>query len=259
MASYPVRFFFAWFLVNVALGQTYDFEQSRVEITNTFWRLQAMGTIRSGGFSPIDLESDLRVSQNRFAALGKMALHPRAKHRINIEGTPYRLQGVNELSREVTFRGRTYSAQDQVTSSVDLIYVYGGYQYDLIQRPQGHAGFQVGAAYFNADTSILSVRTNRSVSYSRKVGVPLVGGEFRVFPVSGSNRICINGEVKGISLGRDRRFIQGGGNVGVRVGPVTLLAGYMMLDLNARDSITDGTVIKTRFSGPAFSVQFRDK
>jgi hypothetical protein len=235
-----------------------DFERSRIELTSSYRLLNVSGTIQSGT-APIELESDLGIEQRKFTSVGKLVYKPSRKHRIVVEGVPYLVQGTNDLARTVTFRGRTYVAQDRIFSELDLLYISGGYQYDVISRPQGHFGIQGTAVYLDVEGSIRSLRTDRSVTRSGKIGIPLAGAEFRVFPISGSNRISVSGELKGMSFGRFGRFVQTGAHFGVQVGPVTLQAGYTLLDADVHNAKSEPTAINVRFRGPAFSIEFRDR
>src|SRR5947199_10445125 len=92
-----------------------DFENFRVEITASAWLVSPTGTIQSG-LLPVDLRGDLQLEQSQPHFFGKLVLKPARRHRISVEGIPYRLEGAAPVSRQIVFAGRTYNVQDFVTS-----------------------------------------------------------------------------------------------------------------------------------------------
>ena len=63
-------------------------------------------------------------------------LKPRRRHRIIIDGGPFKSSGRNQLTRSIVFNGRTYTPSDVVESNASLTSVYGGYQFDVVSRDQ---------------------------------------------------------------------------------------------------------------------------
>ena len=237
-----------------ALPQT-DAEKSKLEITGSFWRMDTAGTLQAAG-TPLNLQTDLGVKQAQSTFTGKLVFKPGRKHKILVEGTPYRLDGAQALTRTVTYQGQTYNLNDRITSKASVDSVYGGYQYDFVSNPMGHLGFNVGAAYLNAAGSVTSTTTNVTASKSITVGLPLAGVEFRVFPVRKKILVEFNGEVKGMALGSYGRFVQATGNVGVGWGPILFEAGYRIADFDLHSG-NSTTIVAPRFTGPIFSVVFR--
>ncbi|MBI1899176.1 MAG: hypothetical protein HYZ57_20965 [Acidobacteria bacterium] len=241
----------------VALAQ--ERGDARVEITAAFWRASVEGTLDSGIF-PVDLQRDLALEE-RFTFFGKLAWRPAGRHRILIEGAPYRFSGRNRLRRDILFQGRVYSVEEEVVSEAEVDYLFAGYQYDLLRRPQGHLGLQVGAAYLDASGKLRSVDAGVEASRAQKIGLPLAGMEFRVFVLPRSRLLSATGEVKGMTLGDYGRYVHAVFQGGVAVGRVTLQAGYGVLDadIHEKGNASARAGIAPRFHGPVFSVQLRDR
>jgi hypothetical protein len=171
-----------------------------------------------------------------------------------VEGVPYRLEGKNTLSRQVTYAGRTYTVQEPIAASAEVNYVFGGYQYDFISRERGHLGALGGVAYLDASGTIRSTRVPISATESERLALPLAGLEFRVFA---TRLVNVNGEVKGMSIGRFGHYVQGSLNLGIRLARwATLQGGYMILDTEVHNRGRT-VAFSPRFTGPVLSLQFR--
>ena len=246
-------------LCDTVLAQSGDGEDFHIEVTAALCRLNTTGQVQSGSV-PVDLELDLGVANGRNTFRGKVAAKPARKHRLIFEAVPYRLRGNNILNRHFQFQGRTYHIEDRLESEADLTYLYGGYQYDFVSTKRGHAGIQGGAAYVNARASLRSQGTGLSATASQKLALPLAGGEFRAFLIPNRDLLNVNGEVKGMSFGRFGRFFEAGAHVGIGFRYVTFQAGYIYTDIDLKDDdLQDLIRFKPRFSGPIFSIQFRDR
>ena len=231
-------------------------ESFRLEVTGAAWLLNTGGSIQASG-SPIDLVHDLGAQQGQATFFGKLVVKPGRRHRIVLEGTPFSIKGTNTVQRTVSYHGQNFTVSQTLQSSADLQYFYGGYQYDALSGSLGHLGFSVGAAYLNASGAITAVQIGTTASTTQKLAIPLAGTEFRIFPIRGHRLIEVDGDVKGIALGDYGYYIEGMGQGGVSLGPLTFLAGYRAtnIDLHQTNSAHDG--LNARFRGPIFSVMAR--
>lgn len=247
---------FTVFLALPVFAQS-DPEAFHVEVTADAWRTGVQGTLQSLGV-PIDLRTDLNLA-NTSTFFGRFVLKPARRHRIIVEGAPYSFDGRNLLSRGITYNGRTYDIQDTIVSHADLTYVFGGYQYDFLSRPQGHLGIEGGGAYLNATGTIQSATTGVSATRNQTLGIPLAGINARVFPIKGKSWISISGDVKGMALGGYGHYVQAEilGGVGAR--GFTVQAGYMILDADIHESGSSPNAagIAPTIRGPVFGIQFR--
>jgi hypothetical protein len=240
---------------SICFAQDRDPDSSKLEITGSFWPVHTKGTIRAQG-TPVDLQSDLGVNQNAATFTGKLNVRLGGRHQINVEGTPFRLEGDMNLARSVTYQGRTFSIADHVTSTADLDYFYAGYQFDLISRPAGHFGLEAGGAWLHATGAITSAATGVTASKSETVGIPLAGLAFRAFPVHRAFDVEINGEVKGMNFGSYGHFVQAAAGVGIGRGHFLIEGGYRFVNADIHDS-SGGNAVSPEFRGPVISLLFR--
>ena len=238
-------------------AQEGDLEQFRAEVTVGGWQLKPSGYIVSD-FLPVDLQDDLGIKDRKFTFMGKLVLKPGRKHRFVVEGNLFRLEGQNRLNRTITFAGKDYAVNETVSSDAKLDYALVGYQYDFISRSQGHLGFLVGAAMLDAKGTVKSPTIGQAEE-SITAPLPLLGMEFRVYPLAGRNYLNINTDIKGITAGDYGHFVHQTTNVGFSLGRhFTFQVGYSTFTLSAND--TDNSMgFSLQNKGPVFSVQFRDR
>jgi hypothetical protein len=246
---------FVLLFAGAGFAQNSDPDSSRVEITGTYWPVHTSGTIRAQG-TPVDLRTDLGVNQNTATFTGRLDVKLGRRNWIRVEGTPFRLDGAMSLSRSITYQGRIFTINDNVTSKADLDYFYAGYQFDILARPRGHLGLELGGAYLNATGSIVSQVTNVTASKSQTVGLPLAGVAFRAFPVHRAIDVEINGEVKGMSFGGYGHYVQAGANVGVGRGHVFIEGGYRLVRADIHDT-NSVNAVSPEFHGPVISLLFK--
>jgi hypothetical protein len=229
-------------------------EDYRVDLMVSGWLVDTSGTVRSG-LAPIDLRSDLGVGQRQPTFTGRLDLKPGRRWHVLVEGTPYRLRGDNTLTRTITFQGQQYTFEETIHSTAEVNYVFGGVEYDLVHRDQGHLGFFAGGAYVDATATLHGVTTGVTATESEQIGLPLPGLDFRAFPVPGSRRVIVDGNVQGMSFGGYGRFVNLGANAGVfLMRAVAIEAGYMLVDADLH-SQGGARGVAPRFSGPVFSLR----
>jgi len=211
-----------------------NFEQFRFEYTVNVWPLSPSGFVRSDD-TEVDLNTDLGIQDRRAHGQFQAVFKPGRKHRLSFESILYRLEGHNDLVRTIEFGGRTYDVRATIDTSARLNYLFAGYQYDITSRSWGHAGVLVGASYFDATATATSPNYGFA-SEQQKVPLPIVGTEFRIFPVANNDVLNFNGVVKGMSFGSYGRYVHGTLNAGFTIRRrVTLQAGYQILDLDIHE------------------------
>lgn len=230
-------------------------EDFKLEAAAYGWRTGVEGTLQSGLF-PIDLRADLDLDR-RTTFFGRLSLKPARRHRIVIEGAPYRFEGRNTLTRTIVFNNRTYFVQDTVASSADLTYLFAGYQFDFIAAERGHAGIGLGGAYLDASGSISSATAGITAARSQRAGLPLASASFRYWIIP--SVLNISGDAKGMSLGRYGHFVQTAIRAGIGWRFVTFEAGYQILnaDIHEANGQPDPAGIAPRIRGPIFGIQVR--
>jgi hypothetical protein len=241
-----------------------DPENFHIEVMASGWLLNSGGQLQANG-TPADFVNDLNVAQRQPTFFGRAVFKPGRRHRIEVEGTPFRLHGLNTIDRSIVYEGRTFAVNQAVTSNAALDYVFAGYQYDFLSSVRGHLGLSVGGAYLNATGSLASQEisggTTTSVVATKKetIGLPLAGVDFRIFPVPHHRVIEIEGGLRGMDLGDYGYYVQAIGQVGCSFGPFTLLAGYRAVNTSIHVNSSSGNAngITARLQGPIFSGAFR--
>lgn len=253
------RFAAALFLCALAAFAQDDREDYRLEVTASGWHTSVEGAFQSNAL-PVDLRSDLNL-QPRWTFVGNLAWKPARQHRIVVEGAPFSFEGRNGLQRTIQYFGRTFRVQDIVSSRADLTYVYGGYQYDVVSRHAGHFGFNIGGAFLDAEGTIASETLGSSATDRRRIGVPLIGAEFRAYPLQRIELlrgINVGGSAKGAPLGPFGYFVQGRIDGGYTIGPFNFVAGWAILDADIHENRDiSPTGVAPHITGPVIGVQFR--
>ena len=240
-----------------------DPEKFRLEVMGSAWVLNSGGQIQANG-TPADIINDLNVFQRQPTFFGQLVFKPGRRHRIVVEGTPFGINGQNNISRQIIYRGRTFNVNQSVTSNASLDYFFGGYQFDVLSSPKGHLGFSVGAAYLNATGTLATAATslvgstNVSATKNQKAGLPLAGFDFRLFPIPGHSIFEIEGGIRGMAFGDYGYYGQAIGQAGLNFGAFTVLAGYRAVNTSIySQSNNTPSGITARLKGPIFSGMFR--
>jgi hypothetical protein len=233
-----------------------DPEDFHVELMGSAWLLNSAGTIQSSG-TPIDLVRDLGAEQTQPTFYGRFVFKPARKHRIVVEGTPYRIEGHNVVNRTVTYHGQTFNVSDTLQSSADMNYFFAGYQYDVLSRPAGHLGFSIGGAYLSATGTIAALQSGVTATDTETVGVPLAGADFRLFPIPGHRLIDIEGSIRGMDVGSYGHYFEATVSGGICIGHATLLAGYRNVNLDLHNARANPSGLDAQLRGPLFSLLWR--
>jgi hypothetical protein len=230
-------------------------ESFRIELTGSAWLNGPTGTIQAEG-TPVNFVTDLAAGSQEPRFYGRLIYKPARKHRIIVEGSPLSFSGVNTISRSIVFLNKTYTVNQTVSTAADVNYAFVGYQYDPVSGSYGHLGFQTGVAYLGVQGTLHGQQSGLSGTKSYQAPVPLIGTEFRVFPVPHHRIIQLEGMLRGITAGGYGYFIEGGASGGLRLGPVAVLAGYreMFADVHQDRANPDGVALHLK--GPMFSLQW---
>jgi hypothetical protein len=172
-----------------------------------------------------------------------------------VEGTPYRLDGDNVLTRRVVFAGREYAIQERVESRAELNDIFLGYQFNPVQRGHGHLGFQAGVAILDASGTVTAPQRAITGTEQYTAAAPLAGLSARGFV---GRRVELRGSVRGMAFGGYGHYVRAEAMAGLRLGPVSLLGGYMLLDADLHErQVENRTGIAPRIQGPVVAVEFR--
>lgn len=230
-------------------------ENFKIEITGSVWFTGPTGTIQASG-TPINLVTDLGAGAQEPRFYGRLVFKPTRKQRIFVEGSPISFSGTNTIDRSFVFLNHTYNVSQTVATNADITYVFGGYQYDPLSGPFGHLGFQAGVGYLGVQGTLNGIQSGIVESKSFQAPVPLVGTEFRIFPIPHKRLIEVEGLLRGISAGGYGYFMEGSASAGLRFGRIGVLGGYREIFANVHEENTSADGVLLRLKGPLLSVQW---
>ena len=257
MGCFKVRICLAFAIVLVSSTAVFA-EDFHFEFTAGYWPLKPLGAIQTST-TRVFLGPDMGIEGWKSHPAFKLVLKPLSKHRINLEIIPYRMKGRKTLERPFQLGGRTFVVQEQVFSKVSTDIFAGEYQYDVVNNNNGHVGISAGIAYLGGTARVNVVGRQATVATEEgKAPIPLVGSEFRIFPMRETELLNVNGAVKGAPLGSYGHYIQVNLNLGVAIAKsLRFQIGFSRVDFDAH--VKDRTKgFDMRFSGPVFSLQLHD-
>jgi hypothetical protein len=245
----------AW-AANIPIDFGPDPEDFTFEVTGSIWTRDSRGTLFDKNTS-LDLARDLGANQNVYTFFGKLAFKPTYHQRILVEGTPLGLQGSHNAVESFVYGGTRFTLNEPLATSASLSYVFAGYEYDFLCGRRGHLGASLGAAYMNASGTVTAAAAGISGTRSQRVGLPLAGIEFRIFPIRDHYWFAIDGRMKGMDFGSYGHYVDANLNIGVWMKHLGLQAGYRGITTLLEENGRLNAGFQLRLTGPIFSVAFK--
>ena len=218
-------------LPNPATGERY-----RIEASAAWWFPDATMLVASEGLgqlgTAIDFKKDLGLDDQRMSSL-RVVLRPTRRAKFRFELTPMKYESSGTVTRDLVFNGQRYRASLPVNSTLDWKAYRFAFEYDVVVRDRGFAGFLLEAKYSDIQTEL---RNPVLVEFARaRAPIPAVGGIGRVYV---ARNISVTGELTGFKLpenlieGASGHFVEldlyGTLNVTKNVG---VQVGYRSLDI----------------------------
>jgi len=172
-------------------------EQFHIEASAGWWHPTAEMTVKSDGFgipgTIIDLKKDLGAEDKTIPELS-LTLRPARSHKFRMQFVPINYEQTAAVKRTVVFNGIRYDVNIPVTSSVNWHAFRFGYEYDIVTRERGFAGFIVEAKYTDvrADLSAPTPAGVQAEFAQARVPIPALGGIGRVYVVPA---VSVTGEL----------------------------------------------------------------
>jgi hypothetical protein len=163
------------------------------------------------------------------------------KHHLLLNVTPLSNSRTVTIARTIEFQGQTYDLGAQVSANLRTINIAPGYQYDFIRNGQGFLGIEADVNLLETKGSLTLVgsangqQVGASSSKSFFAPLPGFGPTFQWYPIHGSNRLSIEGSLRGMSFFGYGNFLASRGSIGVGITRnLNFRAGY---ELGSRLSI----------------------
>ncbi len=185
----------------------------------------------------IDLVDDLGVGDSENFWEGRITLEL-GSHKLRYSYMPMKWDGSKTISKDIVFKGKTYTASTVVDSELDIKYHRLTYEYDIIDTLDNRLGILLEVKYFDIDASLKDSTLVLDESESIKVPLPSVGLTANIgLPLL----LNVGGEVTGVSLGNYGYIVDAEAAVNFKPLPfITVSGGYRYLKLHVEVNDDEG-------------------
>ncbi len=206
------------------------------------WRVTALWWYShpTGGFTAssdqvsFDLSRDFNFgSYSTFS--GGVDWHFTRKNHLLFTASPVYSSRSSTLTRDITFRGVTYTLGKEVSVQFNSLAFAPGYQWDFIRRRQGYVALATALNLLDTTGSITGTGSVNGVSATRKSSgsvlapIPVLGSTTRWYLIPDSTRLSVQGTFQGMYLFGYGSFYAGNGKAQVKVlEHLNLTAGYQV-------------------------------
>lgn len=173
-------------------------EKYHIEASVGLWNPATQMTISSESLgisgSTIDFKKDLGLQDGKFPEF-HLVLRPSKRNKFRFEMIPIDFNQESTLVRDVIFQGIRYRLGLPVKSQLKWNAYRMGYEFDVISRNRGFAGFVIDVKYTDVYAALQSPIDNESLH--ARAPIPTIGGIGRVYIVP---NISITGEFTYVSI-----------------------------------------------------------
>jgi outer membrane protein len=171
---------------------------------------------------------------------------------LRVGYTQLTFDGNKELTQTVVFNGTTYSATDNVISSLDMKMLDGEVQYDFLRPDVGIAGFNIGlllkVKYVDGKVELRNSTTTESKDF--KAPIPMIGAAAGVGFLK--DMLRVDARAAGITYSGNRLYEADAYASFAPLPFVRLQGGYRYIDLKIDK---DGTLASFKLKGPYVGAQ----
>jgi hypothetical protein len=240
-----------------------DLDNQKWRVEGNWWFTHPSGYLGlNGSNNYVNFNQDFGVG-NTSTFSGKIDYRFRHRHHFLFTITPLYESRTATLSRTIEFEGETFNLGAQATASLRTLNFAPGYQYDIIRRDHGFLGLELDINLVDQRASLSASASaggqGVAVSGSKSIFAPLpaVGPVFRWYPLHDSNRVSVDGSVRGMPFFGYGNFVsaQGGLNVGLKKG-LMLRGGYQMGSRLSIHGTSDQVAVKVTHAGPTAGLEY---
>ena len=172
---------------------------------------------------------------------------------LRVGYTQLAFDGDKQLTQTVVFNGVTYSATDNVTSSLDLKMLDGEVQYDFLRPDVGIAGFNIGlllkVKFVDGKVELRSV-SQGATSKDFKAPIPMVGAAVGVGFLK--DMVRVDARAAGIAYSGNHLYDADAYASFAPLPFVRIQGGYRYIDLKIDE---DDSLASFKLSGPYVGAQ----
>jgi hypothetical protein len=240
-----------------------DLDNQKWRVEGVWWFTHPTGYLGlNGSNNYINFNRDFGFG-NYSTFNGKIDYRFRHKHHLLFNVTPIYESRTATLNRTIMFQGETFEVGAQASASLRTLNFAPGYQYDIIRRDHGFLGLEVNVNLLDERASLSAAASaggpGVAVSGSKSIFAPLpsIGPVFRWYPLHNSNRLALDGSVRGMPFFGYGNFLtaEGGLNVGLTKG-LMFRGGYSMGSRLSIHGTSDQIAVKVTHSGPTAGLEY---
>jgi hypothetical protein len=194
---------------------------------------------------------------------GSIEYRFRRKHHLLLNVSPLSNSRAVSISRTIQFQGQTYDLGAQVSASLMTLNVAPAYQYDFIRNNQGFLGIEADINLLQTKGSLTVVgsangqQVGTSSSKSFFAPLPGVGPTFQWYPLHGSNRLSIEGSLRGMSFFGYGNFVASRGSVGLGITKhLNARFGYQLGSRLSVHGTNDQIAVDITHKGPTAGLEY---
>lgn len=206
-----------------------------IELEGRYWMPALSGLINKGDGlvgTDINLIDDLGIKEDQRFFMGKAALKFFGRNKLRLSYLPISIDGSKVITRSFNFKGREYTINTLVNSSVDASIFKIGYGLDLISNPLASLGVFIDLNYADVSASINAPDLGFLESGSVTGYLPAIGIGGRVYLIP--RKLSLSAEVEGLLVSNIGRYIEAEGSIDyVTFTNLGLSLGYKTIDLRA--------------------------
>lgn len=243
------------FIGTVSAPKVYASGMLGIEVKGGAYFQNLSGHLKIGnsvnGYLPTNITpSDIGLQTVKTEPMFKVAFLMLYDNRISFTYVPYVYKGSRVLSKKIYFNGKTYDANTDVTSQLDLHSYKMFYTRDFDISSYVSIGLGVGVDLITVKTELNSLYATESKEVN--LPIPLMGVRFRISPL---NSFSFIGRFQGFTLGSTGYYYHV--NVGVdykAIGPLSVFADYVYDKVHVDTNSVDGSL---EFKGPEAGLKLR--
>ena len=240
-----------------------DLDNYRWRVQGDWWFSHPSGFFGANGSNNyFDIDRDFRFA-NYSTFSGKIDWRFRRKHHFLFTIAPVTSSSTATLNRTIEFQGETFEIGSQVTANLRSLSFSPGYQYDIVRRDHGFLGLEVDFAMLytegtlKAAASVNGQGAVKSASNSLFAPLPVVGPAGRWYPLHDSNRLSLEGSVRGMYFFGYGDFLTARGTLGVGLTRrLAFRAGYQMGSRLTIQGTSDQIAIRVTQKGPTAGIEY---
>lgn len=240
-----------------------DKDNYRFRINGNWWLDYPTGHFGlQSGNNYFDLKKDFGFNSNS-TFTGRFDWRFAHKHHFLLDVSPASMSRSRTLTRTIDFEGETYDIGTQVKAQLKTLSFMPGYQYDFIRADGGYLGLEADFDLIDTETSLSSEasvngeQAAKSSSSTFFAPIPLVGLTGRWYPMQSSNRLSVEGSVRGMYFFGYGNMLTARASLGAElVKGLVLRGGYQMGSRLSFHGTADELAIRTTHTGPTAGIEY---